>query len=270
MEEILNELDQLKYSHRVKYQREHKSGTLVLGTTFTLIGSSIWKLSFSENAMLDFSIWTYIFLTLCLVKYMLNIFKKKTTFVNMTIFVTGVYLLISSNFSWWKFLFLIIAVISGGVITGALAGGAITANFTYIIMQVAALKSEDYYEYRWLAVLLLTLGVFLLFAYCLLSERDEQITKIYLKKNIFWSGVTLYYVLLSMMEWNITAAKGWTFRMYEYIFGRENLNWVLSWNPQLVGIYGMLFCFIWVSREWLLILWEKRLLKKEMGAKYLA
>lgn len=108
MEEVLNEFDKLKFGHRIKYQREHKSAVLVLGTVFALMGAVVWKVSFMPNLQVTFNVWEYIFYTLCVGKTVFYLTNKKTGFTNIVIFGVGLHLLISTGFTWWKFIFLFV------------------------------------------------------------------------------------------------------------------------------------------------------------------
>ena len=268
MEEVLNEFEKLKYGHRVKYQREHKSTALVLGTTFVLIGFAIWKLSFAADMELDFSVWTYIFCALCVGKSVLKIMKKKTGLVSTGIFGIGMYILISAGFSWWKLLLLIIIAAFSDVITGVLGGGAIVANITYLIMNAKSFMVGDFYEYRWMAVLLLSLGVILLFLHYLLGDRSEQIAKVYFEKNSFWITATLFYAVLFLAERSLAITNGFFLNLYEWMFGQKNIDWIMSWNPRLVGICGTFFCIIWMVRECFLVFIEKKRVLRELEERY--
>ena len=258
IEEVLNEFDKLKYGHRIKYQREHKSTLLVLGTAFALMGAAVWKISFMQELALDFSLWEYLFCGLCISKSLLSIYKKKTGLISMSIFVVGIYLLIISGFSWWRLLLLIFIAVYGDILAGVLGGSAIIANVTYLIMSTVSLPENEFPEYRWIAVLLLSLAGVLLTGHALLGERTEEITKVYFRKNSFWIYVTVFYIMLALTEWSIAISNNTSFSIYQRLLGTENVNWILSWNPGLVGICGAGFCVGWMIREWFLVFIEKK------------
>ena len=256
MEEVLNEFDKLQYGHRIKYQREHKSTLLVLGTAFALMGAAVWKLSFMQGLKLDFSLWEYLFCGLCIGRSILFIYKKKTRYISMSIFVAGIYLLIISGFSWWRLLFFLFIVIYGDIFAGVLGGSAIIANVTYLIMSTASFPESGFPEYRWIAVLLLSLAGVLLAGHALLGEED--IAKVHFKKNLFWIYVTVFYMMLALTERSIAVSSGPSFLFYHRLLGTEKSNWILSWNPKMVGICGAGFCVGWMIREWILVLIEKK------------
>ena len=260
MEEILNELDKLKYGHRIKYQKEHKDTALVLGSVFAFMGMAIWKLSFAADVTLDFSVWTYIFFALCIGKCGLNFCKKKTVLIGV-----GIYLLIFTGFTWWKFFLLIILSVFNGLITGIIGGGAIVANITYLIMNANGLRGEKFCDYRWMAVLLLSLAVILLFVHFFLDIRNDQITKAYFGKNMLWISALLFYVMLLVLGQCLTMAKGFSINIYELILGKNNIAWIMSWNPQLVGLCGFGFCIVWMIRERFFIFVEQKNEKRRLG-----
>ena len=258
MEEVLNEFDKLKYGHRIKYQREHKNALLVVGTAFALIGAAIWKLSFMQGLKLDFSLWEYLFCGLCIGRSILSIYKKKTGLISLSIFSLGIYLLILSGFSWWRLLLLLFIAVYGEVFFGILGGSAIAANIAYLIMSTASLSESEFSEYRWMAVLLLSLEGVLLTGHALLGERAEQIGTVYFGKNSYWIFVTAFYATLALTEKSIAVSAGASFPVHQRLLGARNVDWILSWNPELVGICGAAFCVGWMIRERFLVLIEKK------------
>ena len=258
MEEVLNEFDKLQYGHRIKYQREHKNTLLVLGTVFALMGAAVWKLSFMQGLKLDFSLWEYLFCGLCIGRSVCTIHKKKTGLIGLAIFGVGIYLLIVSGFLWWRLLLLIFIATTGDIFYGILGGSAMIANVTYLIMSAASLSESEFSEYRWMAVLLLSLAGVLLEGHALLGERAEKIGKVYFRKNLFWILVTVFYMVLALTEKSIAISTAAPVSIHQRLLGTENVNWILSWNPELVGFFGAGFCVIWMIREWFLVFIEKR------------
>ena len=259
MEDVLDEFDKLQYGHRIIYQREHKSTLLAIGTAITLMGTATWKLSFMQGLKLDFSIWEYLFWGLCISRGVLLIYKKETGFISTSIFGVGIYLLIISGFSWWRLLLLLFIAVNREMLVGILGGSAIIiANITYLIMSTASLSASDFSEFRWMAVLLLSLAGVLLGGHFLLGENMEDIAKVYFRKNIFWIYVSLYYMILALFGWGIAVSDRNPYDLYQRLLGTEKINWILSWNPALVGICGAVFCVSWMVREWILVFIEKK------------
>lgn len=256
MEEVLNEFDRLKYGHRIKYQREHKSTALAIGTVFALMGSSVWKLSFMPGMTLDFSIWEYIFCGLCIGKSVLALFKMKTGFVSTLIFVIGTYLLIAAGFTWWKLILLLFISVVCDYWPGILGGCAVTSNVTYLIMNHHKLSVIEFVDCRWIAVLLLSLSLGLLLLHYILGVQNKKNIKSYLGKNLFWIMVIACYVNLVLMVCTSSLEPKMDV-LYEEILGHDTMEWLLSWNPGLVGICGVSFWVIWMIRERFLILIEE-------------
>ena len=55
--------------------------------------------------------------------------------------------------------------------------------------------------------------------------------------------------------------------LYRMIFGTKTIDTVMTWNPERVGVYGGLFCFIWIIRERVLMFVEKMMLKYKNSIK---
>ena len=244
MEEVLNELDKIKFGHRFKYQREHKGAALVLGTVFALMGAAVWKMSFMPNLQVDFQLWGYIFCALCILRSVLHAMKKKTAAISALIPAVGVCLMISAGFTWWK-LILLTVLTCCHYWSGVLGGSALVANVTYLIMEMNHYSVTEFSNYRWTAVLLTSLSVVLLFLHSVLEERDEKIIKSYFRSNMFWVVVTLYYLSLLFMPLGVHV-------LQRMSINANTLQWILTWNPDKVGICGVFFCVVWVVREWLL------------------
>lgn len=257
MEEVLNEFDRLKFGHRIKYQKEHKSATLVLGTVLALIGVAVWKMSFMSNLQVAFNAWGYLFWALCIGQTAFHLMKKKTGVVSAAIFGVGMYLMISTGFTWWKLLLLFVLTFCH-YWSGIIGGSALVANATYWIMNKNYYSVTEFSDYRWMAILLVSLSLVLLFLHSLLGERDEKIIKTYFGKNMFWIVVTLYYALLIIIPSCVNMANETSINLYERILGADTLLWILSWNPYMVGICGVAFCVVWMVREWFLVFIEKR------------
>lgn len=268
MEEVLNEFDKLKYGHRIRYQREHKSTALAIGTVFALMGSSVWKLSFMPEMTLDFSIWEYLFCGLCIGKSVLALFKKKTGFVSTLLFGAGTYLLIAAGFTWWKLILLLFMSAFCKYWPGILGGCAVISNVTYLILNNRKLSVIEFVDYRWIAVLLLSLAFVLLWLHAMLGAQDEKIIKSYFGKNLFWIMATVCYATLILMVYCVNLTQGTELNFYEKILGHDTMEWMLSWNPGLVGICGASFCAIWMIRERFLIFIEKRHEKRELERQY--
>ena len=256
MEEVLNEFDELKFGHRFKYQREHSNIALALGTVFALMGAVMWELSFMQGVNLEFDIWIYILCGLGICQSILYISRNTVGFINAITFCVGIYLIITSGFSILKLIVLIVMVF-GYYWSGVIGGCALAANITYLITNKNYAVINEFTNYRWFTMLLISLAVILLVLHWLLGERDEKIIKSYFSRNMYWFLAFLYYISLIVASITINMKNDMGYSAYEKILGVDKIKWFMSWNPGLVGIIGACFCVVWVLREYILIFIEK-------------
>lgn len=255
MEEVINKLDELRFGHRIKYQREHKSATLVLGMEFAFMGAVAWKMSFMPELQLVFNSLEYIFCVLCIIQTLLCFLNRKNSIVNIAIFGVGLFLMISSGVTWWKLLLLPVLMACRSL-SGIIGGGALAANATYLIMNKYNYSVSEFSEYRWIAVLLLSLSFYLLLLNLLLGERDEKMIKTYFVKNLFWIAVILTYVLFMVTPLCIKMSQTMSINSYDILFGSKVTQWIMSWNPYMVGVVGGVFWLVWIIRERFLVVVE--------------
>ena len=257
MDEILNDFDKLMHGRGVKYRREHKDLSLVLGTVFALTGAVAWKLSFIPELHVDLSMWMYIFLALCVGKGVFKILKKDITLISVMILGVGIFLMITTGFTWWKLVLLFTLTFICDLCTGLFGGGALIANLVYLLTRSNPMILQEFQDFRWVTVLLLSLAVILLFQYSILKERDYAITRVYFKRNLFWIVISLNYLFMILTKYSLynnTLLERWV--------GHDLINEIMTWKPMMIGICGLTFCIIWVGREYLLMFIESRREKK--------
>ncbi|SCY38611.1 Serine/threonine protein kinase [Lachnospiraceae bacterium XBB2008] len=226
MEEVLNAIDALKYSYRLKYQREHRNAPLVIGSVFALMGSVIWKMSFMQELELRFPIWLYIILGAVIIMSVASAYKHSS----------------SGSLS--------------GIGLGIIASSVLTANITYLVISAGAIDISKYSDFKWMAVLLISLGLMLLFLSYLRGERDEQITKMYLGGNRYIIVMALHYVILILFGVIMIYEEGGAGPL-SLAIGKDGIERIVSWNPLLVGICGSGFWILWTIREKTLSLVER-------------
>lgn len=244
MGEILNEIEELKYGSRLKYQREHNNKSLVFGGAFLLIGISLWKLTFAPNIAIDFTVGTYVFAILCGAQGIFHIYKKENTLLNLGVLCAGVYLLVSTGFAWWKLLLLLL-VVGFDVFAGLLGGSMLIINITYLLMKYNNLNPEQFRAYRWITVLVLSLSFLMLWLYYVLEQRNEKITRTYFGKSLFWKIAILGYITLIL----VGMSERMSVSVYKSVLGEVRWDAFMSCNPVLVGIGGICFCTFWILRE---------------------
>ena len=268
MDEVLNELDGLKYGRSLKYRREHKSLSLVLGVAFALIGAVCWKLSYAPDLKLEMNVWMYLFWGLFVFRAFLSAANKKTGIVSTGILAIGIYLLVSTGVSISKTIIMVIMVCFEGLLTGIAGGAMLLMNATYLIMQMTEHRS-DFLSLRWITFLMLYLAAFMLYQYNMLKERDPEITKSNFNKNVYWGIVALFYlnhVLVAIVAY--LSKKPGKIDFFKGPVGEAIYSVIISYNPLMIGIGGLIFCLIWVGREKLLMFIEDKQEKAELENEY--
>lgn len=269
IEEVLNEFDKLKYGRRIKYQREHKNSSLVLGAAFAFAGAFLWTYSFGLNREISTNIWLYIFGALCLGKWISVIFEKKILEYNLGILGIGIYLLCTSGFSWGK-LFLLFLAMALDIPAGIYGGSVLIIGLTsYILkLQIFNIQTDllgDSQMLCWITILLSSLSVCLLFYHFILEDRSEKITKMYLVKNMYWLGTAAFYglIIIYALEINmiVSSSDG---DILKKVF-EEDLIKISYYEPFKLGSFGMIFCLGWIIRENFLVFVERVFAKLEIN-----
>ncbi|WP_031550907.1 protein kinase domain-containing protein [Oribacterium sp. FC2011] len=257
MDDMLIDIEKLMYDANLGFKIEHKRSSLVMGSIMLLFGAAAWKLTLAPDMMIDLSLWEYIFLAACLGKYVLNVFKNNTGFTTFVILCAGIYLMISSGFSWIKLLLLLCMIISSGTFSGYFSALVLIANFISIMQRGGTLPGS-YSEYSWVAITSLSIAYILLDQYALLSREDKKITNIYYKKGFYWNLMVIVYFLfflLGLMKNMIRVG------MFHIQILDRIVDILLSINPMMIGLYGMAFCIFWIGREKLLMYIQKKQLQ---------
>ncbi len=267
MDEVLNELEKLRFGKRIKYQREHRSSALALGAAFAMVGAAVWKGAFAADTVWEFTRWMWIFWGLCIFRTIRKLLGHNGILSSFGIFGIGIYLAIQTGFSIWKLLVILNFVFVGENLAGILGGCAIAVHIVTGLLGDGTITAADFVPYRWVAVLLLSLALYLLYMYFILEQRGEQIIKIYLHKNAAWLFMTAFYGLLILTDYSMRISHGGAFPFYEMLFGADGFAWVMSCRPATVGICGMIFCIAWMLRERVLILIEKWSLKSKWAGR---
>jgi serine/threonine protein kinase len=231
MDEVLNELEKLRYDGRSKYQREHRKTSLALGTVFALSGAVLGKLSFFLNQQIAFSVWMCIFCVLCIGKGLLAVFQKPQERISLALLVVGIGVLISDGFAWWKLLLLLYLTFAGEVMTGLFGCGVVLLGICSLPVWQAPAGDPEPQSLRWAAVLCLSMGAVFLFWYYILGERDGKLGDMCLKKNRYWKLVTCAYASVAIAA-----------------IGREYPG-ESSFDLLLVGLVGAAICLGWMVRE---------------------
>ena len=213
-------------------------------------------MAFMPELEFVFDIEEYIFFILCVRKSIYRILRKPVKHTRTIQYVLFVIIILSCNrltpyfvIDWWKIILVTIVMFSSDYLSGILGAYAIIGSATFVILDKNNLLSANFVEYRWIAVLLMSLSVILLLYSKMLSTRNEFMRKIYSATHLVGKYVEIIYFFVALVGEIIQFAYGRGF----YIFGKEIVEWILSWNPVLVGVTGGIICLGWKIREKMLM-----------------
>lgn len=255
MEEILLDIEKLMYGVSLGYKKEHKNSSLVVGSIMLALGVVAWKLTMAPEMIISLSLWEYVFLVGCLGKGIQKAFKKDVVFLSVCVLVVGIYLMVTSGFSWVKLIFLLWMTLSSGMSSGYLSAGVLIANFISLIQLGNGSNGYPHNEYSWVAITVISIAVALLYEYEVLGIEDRKTAKFLYKKNIYWIVISLLYTSLIILDhfWNPVVEK-----LYRSIVGDGIMNFFISVDGGMVGLYGLGFCLFWMIRERLLFFHSRR------------
>ncbi|MBR4342919.1 MAG: protein kinase [Lachnospiraceae bacterium] len=229
--EVLNDLDGLKYAKSVKYRREHRNASMLLGSSFAVMGFVILRFSYLKEVSVDLDLWTVLFLTGCIIRATLKFYEKETGIISIFTLILGIVAIFTSGFSWVK-LGAVIALVLVGPFAGLFGMGVLFIKGIEILEIAAGRNYSSYFNDGWLAVLLLFLAILLFYESFILTIREEFffVTKVYLK-NLHWyiAGLTFLLMIINPMldEW------------FSFISGNDTIK---------IGVGGLCFCLFWLLR----------------------
>ncbi len=264
IDEVLDELDGLRYGRGLKYQREHKQGTLVFGATFALMGACLWNLSFQTKLMNSFSIGIGIFCILCIFRGIIVVFGGRPELTMFLNFGVGIVVLLQRGFSWKGLLLVFLLTCVLDVSAGVAGACVLCQQLTERMAQAMQLTPDSFSGYRWIAVLLLSLAALLLLLRYVLSERGELLIKVYLKNGTLWIYAIVGYISLILFQYGVSNERWMSYKIYKALLGTERLAQIISCKPGWIGICGLGFCLFWVLREKVLV-WLEQAMDRKWG-----
>ena len=255
IEEMLLDIETLLYGEDFGFKKEYKRVYLVVGLIMLALGVGAWKLTLVPEMIIRISFLQYIFLAGCLGKGIFKILKKDTTFISVIIFAVGVYLMISSGFSWLKLFFLLWMTSSSGMHSGVIASGILIVNFISLLQSLNGMNLWIYSGYGWIAVTLISIAYILLAQYSGLVSDGSKIKRLYYQKEYYWVLVCIDYALIFIFGCLLeTRIQQGVIRVFGYPF----MIFLYNMNLKMVGLCGFTFCFLWIAREKILIWYRKR------------
>lgn len=257
MDEVLNEFAGLKYSSRLKYLREHKAAPLAAGAAMAALGAVVFEMAYMPAFISDFSIWMYLFCGLCIWKVIAKLRSKEWVLVwtSYALFCLGICLTVSTGFTWWKLLGVIL-VFGTYYPTAVIGSGMLLMKFTFEIMKINS--AMRLWEYGWISVLMLSLSFFLLRYHYFLGVQDERVTEVYLRKNLYWFVSAAYYAVAALVGAAVRSTASAVFDLAVRLLGQEMADNLQDMNLLYVGIAGTVFCLVWAGREMILFFIERR------------
>jgi hypothetical protein len=259
MDEMLLDIEKLMYGVNLGYEKEHKNSYLVVGSILFVFGVVAWKMIVVPELVISFSLWEYVFLAGCFGKGLQKAFKKDVIFLSTCILGVGIYLMVSSGFSWIKLILLLWMFSSYGASTGYFSAGAFIANVISMIQLSSGMNWYSYREYGWVAVTIVSIAVILLYQYEILSMEDRK-KSIWMYKKYFWTLMCVGYAMLIILGQGLDP---WMEKISRCVLGDGFIDFFLSFDRTRVGICGLVFCLIWIIREQILIFFQKKQIQKK-------
>jgi len=196
MEKALNDIEGIMIGDDIRFKKENIKSAYVVGMVCYIVGMIIWKLTHMPEFALDIGFWGYVFLIAGGYEYWLNLKKKEHNFLSFAILCVGIYLLISTGFSWWKLLLVFGVSFSTGSFSGLVFLGVFIVDILARIMTHYPQMYESMQEYKWLPIFFLSFSGILFLQCIVLKERDVKTNSMYFKKNIYWIVVLVLYGLI--------------------------------------------------------------------------
>lgn len=245
-DEMLDELEGLYFGKGYRYKKQHRNGTVALGTVLLLAGTVVLKLSVHPELSVAPTVWLYIFLALSFFKVAQAIRGKRTIWASVALLVAGIVLMFVTGFAWWKAAFLFIMVISTGVNTGTIAGVITILNIMTLLEKYNG-ALPVYAGIPWVGPTLLSLGCILIYQVSVLKERDRTLMPLYFNANFFWIIMTMFYVILMMHAWTFSVEHAEITRIFPFSEFMTELT--VTYEPGKIGVAGLVFMILWNIRE---------------------
>lgn len=255
MEEMILDIEKLMYGKSLGYKKEHKNVSLIVGSILLVLGVGAWKLTLAPEMMVSLSILEFIFWIGCLGKGILKILKKSVYGISIIVLGVGLYLLVSTGFTWIKLIILLWMVFSSGISSGYFASSIFITMLVSLVQQVSGANAMQYEEVSWIAYSLISLALVLLYQYMILSMEDRKLAKRLYRRGFYWIVICLVYALMFLNgELMNPIALNW----HRRIFGPVIVAYLSNINIRMIGISGLLFCAFWIVREKILIHFSNR------------
>lgn len=250
MEKVLNDIEGIMIGDDIRFKKENEKSSYAVGFICYITGMILWKLTHMPELVMDINIWGYIFFALSGYAFWLNLKKKEHNFLSIVILGIGIYLLLSTRFTWWKLLLVLGVTFSSESFVGVVAVGGIIVDLVSRLMQGYPQIYDYTQQYKWGSVVLLSFSCVLFFQYSLLKERDIKTNSMYFKKNAYWIFIVVLYGYFFLN--GVVAKNAWSYNVLGF-------EWLDIWNQigmeynfTMLGLGGLALSLIWVVREFVL------------------
>lgn len=256
MDDVLNAFESLEYGDRLPYQRSHKSTVLLMGWSLAVIGSVLCAVSFKPLSVMHFSKIQSLYFGLLIWSCVADMRKKNREGIILAAVAAGIYLAHSSDCVWWQYLLLVAGAFMPGCESGAVGAGALLMHLVCRMMEINHMSAIS--QYRWIAVLTLSLSGAYLNYYTVLENRSRRSTKLYLGKIRYWYLATLAFCVFLRLEHILTEILPYIEQFFGFTVDRGLIYALLSMNPEFIGIGGVGVGIFWIVRERILMKSEER------------
>lgn len=247
MKEALDHIEGIMIGEDIYYKKKNLKTSYVAGMVFFVVGMILWKLTHVPQLVLNIGIFGYAFVIACGYKYYLDLKNRDTFFLSFIVLGLGICFSVSTGFVWWKLIIVLVVSYFTGSISGLFSIGVFVVDILSRIMNHYPQIYFNIQQYRWMAVLLLSLSLVLLFQYTILNERDIQIMRMYFGKNEYWIIILIMYgsIFINGVQYRYMGTVNELFSRWFNVWPEL----VEKYDLFLIGICGMGFCTVWVIRE---------------------
>ncbi len=270
MQEVIDDLDAMRYGFGTKFRREHLSTSAVLAAAFAVSGLMAWKVSFAPDLEIELHLPDYIFLFLCVIKGIMVLVNKEPKKVNMMILALGIYLIVTEGFMWWKVPVLLILTYLNSLMVLLFAGTVLLMKLTTWLVSGEVLGTaglpdpleldlpivsdnmgwNDPSDFKWAAVLLLSLALIMFLNYVSSSSSMHLRTGSFFEKNVIWLLGAFTYIACIVAGVVTDLMPEGTETLYSVIFGEEAYRRFMDWDLLRIGTFGIIICAVLFAREY--------------------
>ena len=255
MDEVILDIEKVMYGDSIGYKKEHKSISLAMGTILLFVGVIAWRITGSQDLSPHLSLWQAVFSICGLGKGIFRLLKKNVTLLNTVMIALGIYMMISGGLSLVSIVVIILMIVSSGAFSGYMGGSLLLLQSMSLLQTMSTIDWNGYEKYNWVAVSVTTLAIVLLYQYAILSLEDRKTVKLFYGKGLYWIVICLFYFELFIIDSNGLDRFA---RTISLLFGQSASEFLWSVNWEMVGITGLLFCLLWIGREKIMQLLEKK------------